>query len=211
MIVKNEATRLPQCLRSVQAVVDEMIVLDTGSTDETPAIARQFGAKVFESTWQQDFAAARNEALAQVTGDWVLVLDADETLKLECVGAIRQAIAVEDHLVVNLIRQEIGAAQSPYSLVSRLFRRHPDLSFSRPYHAMIDDSVIDLLEREPHWRVVSLPQVAILHDGYQAAAIAPRDKSAQAEAAMCLKKVLSRCLRLRMRRLPHYPKAPLRS
>ena len=184
MIVKNEATRLPQCLRSVQAVVDEMIVLDTGSTDETPAIARQFGAKVFESTWQQDFAAARNEALAQVTGDWVLVLDADETLTPECVGAIRQAIAVEDHLVVNLIRQEIGAAQSPYSLVSRLFRRHPDLSFSRPYHAMIDDSVIDLLEREPHWRVVSLPQVAILHDGYQAAAIAARDKSAQAEAAM---------------------------
>ena len=136
MIVKNEATRLPQCLRSVQAVVDEMIVLDTGSTDETPAIARQFGAKVFESTWQQDFAAARNEALAQVTGDWVLVLDADETLTPECVGAIRQAIAVEDHLVVNLIRQEIGAAQSPYSLVSRLFRRHPDLSFSRPYHAI---------------------------------------------------------------------------
>lgn len=184
MIVKNEATRLPQCLRSVQAVVDEMIVLDTGSRDETPAIARQFGARVFESTWQQDFAAARNEALARVTGDWVLVLDADETLTPECIGAIRQAIAVENHLVINLIRQEIGAAQSPYSLVSRLFRRHPDLSFSRPYHAMIDDSVIALLEREPHWRVVSLPQVAILHDGYQAAAIAARDKSSQAEVAM---------------------------
>ncbi len=184
MIVKNEATRLPQCLKSVQAVVDEMIVLDTGSSDDTPAIARQFGAKVFEGTWQQDFAAARNEALTQVTGDWVLVLDADETLTPECIPAIRQAIQVEDYLVINLIRQEIGAAQSPYSLVSRLFRRHPALTFARPYHAMIDDSVIDLLEKEPHWRVVSLPQVAILHDGYQAAAIAARDKSTQAEAAM---------------------------
>ena len=62
----------------------------------------------------------------------------------------------------NLIRQEIGATQSPYSLVSRLFRNHPQICFSRPYHAMVDDSVTELIRQKPQWQIVTLPQVSIL-------------------------------------------------
>lgn len=184
MIVKNEEASLPSCLASVKDIVDEMVVLDTGSTDQTVKIAREFGARVHHFKWCNDFSAARNESLKYVHGDWVLVLDADEQLKPEIVPQLRLAIQNERHLVVNLIRQEVGASQSPYSLVSRLFRRHSAVHFSRPYHSMVDDSVSELLQREPEWQIVSLPDVAILHYGYQPGAIASRDKFARAQAAM---------------------------
>ncbi len=184
MIVKNEAENLPQCLASVVNVVDEMVVLDTGSTDKTIGIAQQFGAKVSFFAWCNDFSAARNEALKQVQGDWVLVLDADEVLSANIVSQIKKAIENENNLAVNLIRHEIGATQSPYSLVSRLFRNHPEIKFNRPYHAIIDDSVTQLIKKELHWQVINLPAIAILHYGYQPEAIASLDKSNRAKKAM---------------------------
>lgn len=184
MIVKNEAANLPRCLDSVRGVVDEIVVLDTGSTDTTPQIAQDYGAKVYHSDWRNDFSKARNEALQFVTGDWVLVLDADEVLAAEVVPVLQQSMRQPDALVINLVRQEIGATQSPYSLVSRLFRRHPQVYFSRPYHAMVDDSVTQLLKQEPHWQVVNCPQVAILHYGYEPGAITSRDKLQKAKTTM---------------------------
>ncbi|MFB2970078.1 glycosyltransferase [Aerosakkonema sp. BLCC-F183] len=183
-IVKNEETSLPNCLSSVKDAVDEMVVLDTGSTDRTPEIAKQFGASVYHFEWCDDFAAARNEALKYVQGDWVLVLDADEVLTPEIVPQLKQAILQPGNLVVNLVRQEVGAIGSPYSLVSRLFRNHPAIRFSRPYHAMVDDSVVQLLQREPQWQVGYLPDVAIVHYGYQPEAIASKNKFQKAQAAM---------------------------
>lgn len=91
LIAKNEEKALPQCLNSVKDVVEEMVVLDTGSCDRTVEIARQFGAKVHHFTWCNDFSAARNEALKYVSGDWVLVLDADEILVPEIVPDLQQA------------------------------------------------------------------------------------------------------------------------
>ncbi|MGF1515730.1 MAG: tetratricopeptide repeat protein [Elainellaceae cyanobacterium] len=184
MIVKDEAERLAACLKSAQPIVDEIIIVDTGSTDATPEIAQQFGASVHHTPWNNDFAAPRNLALQQATQDWVLVLDADEYLTPAAIAQIPKAITPEDRLVINLVRQEIGATQSPYSLVSRLFRRHSDLCFSRPYHAMIDDSVSDLMAREPHWQIAQLPNTAIAHDGYRADAIARLNKLERAQQAM---------------------------
>lgn len=92
MIVKNEQESLGHCLASVQGLVDEILVLDTGSTDRTVEIARSFGARVEVFTWVDDFSAARNAALARCTGDWVLVLDADEAIDARDHGAIRQAM-----------------------------------------------------------------------------------------------------------------------
>jgi glycosyltransferase involved in cell wall biosynthesis len=184
MIVRNEAERLSGCLDSVRDLVDEMVILDTGSTDKTVAIAHSYGATVPFYPWNDDFAAARNVALEHVTGDWVLVLDADETLCEAAIPAIRQSIANDNLLVINLVRQEIGAEQSPYSLVSRLFRRHPAVCFDRPYHALIDDSVLALKDQAPHWQITDLPMVAIAHAGYDPGTIAQQNKSARAQAAL---------------------------
>ncbi len=184
MIVKNEESYLPQALSIVKNIVDEMVVLDTGSTDRTVEIAREFGARVYHFEWCNDFSAARNYALKYVQGKWVLVLDADEVLTPEIVPEIKQAMKSDRHLVINLVREEVGASQSPYSLLSRLFRNHPQIRFSRPYHSMVDDSVQALLEREPQWQVVSLSTVAIKHYGYQPEAIAAQDKYNRARTVM---------------------------
>ncbi len=193
MIVKNEEASLPGCLNSVKDVVDEMVIVDTGSTDRTSEIAREFGARVYHFEWCNDFSAARNESLKYVQGDWVLVLDADEVLVPEIVPTLKQAIKSEPerasrlrhrHILINLVRQEVGAEQSPYSLVSRLFRHHPDICFERPYHALVDDSISRILSQEPQWQIGYLPEVAILHSGYQKSAIAQQDKFYIAQAAM---------------------------
>src|SRR5262245_166486 len=89
MIAKNEAANLAACLEPLRDLVDEIVVVDTGSTDETPAIAGQLGARVFDFPWCDDFSAARNAALERGTGRWAFCLDADErvdgenTAKLE--------------------------------------------------------------------------------------------------------------------------------
>jgi tetratricopeptide (TPR) repeat protein len=184
MIVRDEAGNLADCLDSVVGFVDELVILDTGSTDRTVEIALEYGAKVPRFVWCDDFSLARNASLQYVTGDWVLVLDADERLTAEIKPTIVAAMQNPEHLVINLLRQEIGATQSPYSLVSRLFRRHPAIEFRRPYHAMIDDSVEALLKIEAHWKVVNLEPIALLHDGYRPDLIHSRDKFTKARTTM---------------------------
>ena len=77
MIVRDEAGQIEDCLRSVQGFADELVVVDTGSKDNTVALAQAAGARVEAIEWPGDFAPARNQALEMVQGDWVLVLDAD--------------------------------------------------------------------------------------------------------------------------------------
>jgi tetratricopeptide (TPR) repeat protein len=184
MIVRDEAERIEAALTSVAGFVDEMVVLDTGSSDDTVAIAERCGAVVTAMPWPGDFAPARNRALELVRGDWVLVLDADERLRPEARAPLRELLARPELLVITLLRQEEGALQSPYSSVSRLFRRHPALRWSRPYHAMVDDSVTELLQREPHWRVAQCPELALLHTGYQPHRLADGRKARLLKLAM---------------------------
>ena len=80
MIVRNEDMNLSSCLESVRGVFDEIVVVDTGSTDRTREIACAFGAQVFEFAWVDDFAAARNVALSHATGDYAFWVDADDVL-----------------------------------------------------------------------------------------------------------------------------------
>ncbi|RJP72580.1 MAG: tetratricopeptide repeat protein [Candidatus Abyssobacteria bacterium SURF_17] len=80
MIVKDEAEFLEQCIESVRHVVDEVIIVDTGSRDDTPELAKRLGAKVFRYRWSDDFSEARNYSLSKAAGGWILVLDADEVI-----------------------------------------------------------------------------------------------------------------------------------
>ena len=93
MIVKNEEANLPRCLESVRGLFDEIIVLDTGSTDRTVEIATSFGARVFDFVWVDDFAAARNAALARATGDYAFWLDADDVVEPSEYGMLDRLFA----------------------------------------------------------------------------------------------------------------------
>jgi glycosyltransferase involved in cell wall biosynthesis len=98
LVVKNEAHCLERCLRSVSSVADEIIVLDSGSTDETVSIARSFGAKVEIVDWP-GFGEQKNRALRRASGEWVLAVDADEHLTPELAASIRAAIESPDNTV----------------------------------------------------------------------------------------------------------------
>jgi tetratricopeptide (TPR) repeat protein len=169
-----------------------MIVVDTGSSDDTVKVAQAEGAQVFTYEWTHDFAAARNVSLNHATGDWILVLDADETLTVAGQALLKQLRYGEplgdvdwaSLVMVNVLRHELGAEQSPYSAVSRLFRNHPDIRFNRPYHETVDDSVAALLQQDSQWQVVTLAETALAHSGYQASAIAQRDKFNRAQTLM---------------------------
>ena len=91
-IVKNGAADLELSLKSLNNFVDEIIVVDTGSTDNTVEVAKKFGAKIFFEQWQNDFSTPRNVALKNATGDWIVFLDADEYFSSETAQNIRFAV-----------------------------------------------------------------------------------------------------------------------
>ena len=96
MIVKDEEKVIQACLDSIRHLVDEIIVVDTGSSDNTVKLATQAGAKVCSYTWKGNFAEARNFALEHASGSWILVLDADEELAPVSPEAFRQLLEVEE-------------------------------------------------------------------------------------------------------------------
>ena len=93
LIARNEEEMLPGCLASVRGVVDEVVVVDTGSTDRTRQVAAEAGALVLDRPWDDDFAAPRNLALSRATAGWVLALDADERLAPSAGQVVLGAIA----------------------------------------------------------------------------------------------------------------------
>lgn len=96
MIVKNEEFNLSKCLHNIKELVDEILVVDTGSTDRTIEIARQFGASVYSYDWNDDFSDARNFSLKKCKGKWIFVLDADELLDESDKGKIRKLVEEKD-------------------------------------------------------------------------------------------------------------------
>lgn len=95
MIVKDEEEYLPKCLKSIKDIVDEIIVVDTGSTDKTVEIAQNYGAKIYYFKWNNNFSEARNESLKYATKDWIFILDADDELSLEGREAFKVLLDME--------------------------------------------------------------------------------------------------------------------
>ncbi len=184
LIVKNEEQRLSQCLESLKSLADEIIVVDTGSSDRTIAIAKKHQARVLHFEWCDDFAQARNYAIAQAKGKWILVIDADEVLEQSAIAILQGVMQQDDCLAVNLMRSEIGAKQAPYSLILRLFRNHPAINFTGIYHESIDQSVASLQSKEPHWRILNVEVPVLLHYGYMDGEIQLRHKYEFAQRLM---------------------------
>lgn len=148
LIVKNEALLLSRCLESIRSFVDEIIVVDTGSYDDTIEIASSYGARVYHFNWINDFSAARNESLRHAKGDWVLYIDADETVDAVNAAKIQQVITREDISAVTVrqcIPQQSGnIATAFYSEYCRLFRRHPAIRFEGKIH----EQILPAIERQ---------------------------------------------------------------
>ncbi|MGI0489405.1 glycosyltransferase [Pantanalinema rosaneae CENA516] len=140
MIVKNESQHLARCLASAQPYVDEVVVVDTGSQDDTVAIAERFGATIQHFNWCDDFAAARNFSLEQVTGTWVLILDADEELVVDD-RQFRQVLVTvpTDLLGFALIRTEVTLLEGDLTggVHVRLFRNDRRLRYQGRYHEQL--------------------------------------------------------------------------
>jgi len=166
MIVKNAADTIRPCLESAHKIVKQIVIADTGCTDNTCDIAREFGATIVSFPWESDFAKARNAALAPMTTDWVLVLDADEELDrdagqrlpallrtAEDVGGY--ATPIRNYMLTRFNRgwDRVGVlndyrherAKDAPSYVPhencRLFRRHPSIYFSGRIHELVEHQI----------------------------------------------------------------------
>ncbi len=161
MIVKNEEKHLARCLSSVKDVADEIIMVDTGSTDKTIEIAELFGVKIFHFKWVNDFSAARNFALSKCTGDWILYLDADEELSPDSIEEVKK-YKLHKRAGVNCTVKSLGSASTNESVMKypRLFANVSGVEFVGKVHEQIIDSLrknkIPLVESD----------IEIIHHGY---------------------------------------------
>lgn len=146
MIVRNEERFLPECLESVRGLVDEVVIVDTGSTDATAEIAGKAGARLYSAPWTGDFSEARNASLGRCAGDWVLYLDADERVIPGQAGQVRSLIAHPSAAAFYvLVRSTLSLQDGKSTQVMpypRLFRRQPGILFEGSVHEQIAPSIL---------------------------------------------------------------------
>lgn len=168
MIVKNEEKVLEKCLSSVQNKVDEIIIVDTGSTDRTMEIAEKYQAKIYSFEWINDFAAARNHSLEQATSDYLLVLDADEYLEEES-DLKKDVINYKDYYIMRIKNFLSNNRVLTHSAI-RIFKNDKGLRYKNRLHEHLD---IDKIENE-----LSRGEAAsiIQHTGYKNEVLEEKDK-----------------------------------
>ncbi|MEH7225056.1 glycosyltransferase [Bacillus sp. JJ1566] len=156
MIVKNEEKVIARCLESVIGLVNEIIVVDTGSMDETKNIAQQFGAKIYDFKWNNNFSNARNYALEQSTSSWNIVLDADEYIINDCKEELLKFINNEVAIGRIEIRSKFiqnNEVNYDKAFVSRVFPT------GLTYNGRIHEQLVSKLPRK------NIP-IVVGHDGY---------------------------------------------
>ena len=145
VIAKNEERNLARCLDSVKDLAGEIILVDTGSTDDTPGIAAKYGAKVIRFDFTVvDFAAARNHAISHARGPWILMLDADEALAAGSASKIETLIQGAENAGYFLERHNHSSdSETPLTdYVVRLFPNHPEYRYRGRVHEVIDSSIL---------------------------------------------------------------------
>ncbi|HVY96574.1 MAG TPA: glycosyltransferase family 2 protein [Solirubrobacterales bacterium] len=176
MIVKDEAEMLPRSLGAAAGAVDEIVVVDTGSSDDSVAIARSFGATVIEREWTGSFAEARNASFDAAGGDWILYLDADEVLVAEDAPLLRELTGrtwrEAFYLVETNHTGELGDGTAVTHNALRLFRNRPEYRFEGRLHEQIAHRLpAGLPER------LELTPIRVDHYGYLGAVRDAKEKS----------------------------------
>jgi len=163
LIARDEGRFLGGCLESLAGIVDEVVVVDTGSVDDTPAIARRFGARLVHHPWRDDFAVVRNVSLEVATGQWILYIDADERLvDADRAGVERLLADAEEVAFRVLFRPRVGA--TPYREF-RLWRSDPRIRFE----GVIHEKVVPAIQRvaEEDGRPIGVADLMLQHLGYE--------------------------------------------
>ena len=169
IIMRDAAEDIASCLESLVGNVDEFVVVDTGSVDDSVEIASRYAGKVYTFEWQDDFSAAKNYAIDQATGDWIIFLDADESLTQETRGNLRAVLSrcaaepspdIIEALRFN-VRTDTGEAESE-NWQERIFRRHPLLRYRDTIHEYLEFTD----GREKQVLRLSPEELAIRHTGY---------------------------------------------
>ncbi len=161
LIVRNEERFLGLCLSSIKDLVDEAVIVDTGSTDRSEQIAIEAGARVEEFSWRGDFSAARNRALDLARGEWVLYIDADETARPGCFEEVRAQLADPARIGYN-VSLHPRPGYTPYRIL-RLFRNDPHIRFRGIIHESVWPAI-----RERRWESrVGLSRLTLDHLGYE--------------------------------------------
>jgi len=168
MIVRNEADCIARCLDSVSHLVDEMIVVDTGSTDGTDAICRSRGANVYPFSWNDDFSEARNYSLSLAQGEWILWLDADEEIEADP-EQFRKLMAAEAYDLYSFrLHNFYGPRADRNQVISmahpRLFRNRNGFRFRNRIHETLN--VDEVLPGPDRQKRIGHASVTIWHYGY---------------------------------------------
>ena len=180
MIARDEERFLPECLRRAAPCVDEIVVVDTGSKDRTVAIAESFGAKVVHRAWDEAFSAPRNAGIAASTGDWILVLDADEFLldgSVEQIAKLTQDPAIAGYHM-RFVNVYSGGKTAGVMMV-RLFRNLPGIAYENVIHEQVTPSLVRI--GAGHGLSLSQCELEVEHYGYSDEVVDSRKKNERNE------------------------------
>lgn len=176
MIVKNEEDNLKRCLESVKDIVDEMIIVDTGSTDSTEQIAESFGAKIYHYPWDDSFSNARNYSMKFAVCDWILLMDGDDELEKSDSQSILELVERNEadayfFQTICYMGDEPGL-DAANNLNIRLIKNHMGYFFSNPIHEQIFTNIKEI---NPLAKILNEP-IKIYHYGYLNKNVVKQDK-----------------------------------
>lgn len=163
LIVRDESAFIEACLESLAGVVDEIIIVDTGSRDDTLAKAGRFPISLHHFPWCGDFSAARNYAIERATGDWILYIDADERLVVPDRARLCAMLGEQDKAAFKL-RLHPRVGWTAYAEL-RLFRNDPRIRFRGVIHERVQDQVDAVCESDG--LRVGVSDLSLLHVGYE--------------------------------------------
>ncbi len=177
MIVKNEEELLEDCLKSIRSWVDEIIIVDTGSTDKTIEIAESYGAKIYHQQWEGNFSKHRNYSLEQATSDWIFIIDADERLCEEDIPKLQGLINSDEHSIVSINVYSIygdNEEMTTFLPSIRLFKRDMELRYQGIVHNRLEF---------PEDASIVRADVKLMHLGYD---LSPKRMKAKFERSKAL-------------------------
>jgi tetratricopeptide (TPR) repeat protein len=164
LIVRDEERVLGECLQSLTGVVDEIVVVDTGSVDASPAIAREHGARVIHHPWKNDFSEARNVSLDAAEGQWILYIDADERLVRGDRAVIESLLVDAPEIAYRILLQPV-LDSSPY-LEYRLWRNDPRIRFDGVIHEKVVPAIHEVAESDGR-PISDTDELFLFHVGYE--------------------------------------------